>query len=95
MDFFLGYCSFELHLPASSSLKEKRSEIKSLLAKVRQKYNVAAAEVSHHEKWQLSGLVVAAVANERRHVLDMLEEIMSFVERQTTGEVVSRSTEIL
>jgi uncharacterized protein YlxP (DUF503 family) len=95
MDFFLGYCAFELYLPGSSSLKDKRAEIKSLLAKVRQKFHVAAAEVSHHDKWQLTGLVVVAVANERKHVEDILEKVIGFVERQTTGEVISRSTEIL
>ncbi|HSL94182.1 MAG TPA: DUF503 domain-containing protein [Bacillota bacterium] len=95
MDFFLGYCAFELYLPASTSLKDKRAEIKSLLARVRQKFNVGVAEVSHHEKWQLSGLAVVAVANERKYVEEVLDNVISFVERQTTGEVISRSTEIL
>ena len=95
MEYFLGCCAFELYLPASTSLKDKRAEVKSILAKVRQKYNVAAAEVSHHEKWQLSGLVVVAVANERKHVLEVLDSVLGFVERQTSGEVISRSTQIL
>lgn len=95
MDFFLGYCSFEIHLPGSHSLKDKRSEVKGLLSKVRQKFNVAAAEVSHQEQWQLAGLAVAAVSNEKKHVEDTLEKVLRFVEQQTTGEVVSRVYEIL
>lgn len=91
----VGLCSIELRLDWSNSLKDKRSEIKSLIAKIRSKFNASVSEVDAHDDWRRAVLGLAVVTTESRHADTMINEIVSFVERNTEGEVISVHTEIL
>jgi len=70
---------FELHLPGSHSLKEKRAIIRPILEGCRHRYQVAAAEVAHQDLWQRAGLGVSAVAGSAGHVADVLDQVERFV----------------
>ncbi len=67
----------ELHLPAASSLKAKRSVVQSAVRTVDRWHGVAVAEVGHLDRWQRARLGVAVVAGSVRHV----EEVADRVER--------------
>jgi uncharacterized protein YlxP (DUF503 family) len=79
---------FDLRIPGSGSLKEKRHVVKTLNARLRAKFNVSVAEVDHHELWQRSAVAVAAVAAEQYHVRRVMHEIERFVERQPGVDVI-------
>ncbi|HYU57593.1 MAG TPA: DUF503 domain-containing protein, partial [Actinomycetota bacterium] len=53
--------SFDLRIPGSTSLKEKRHVVKALSASLRQRFNVSVAEVDHHDLWQRATVAVSAV----------------------------------
>ena len=69
----------ELHLPACHSLKEKRAAIKPILEGARRRYQVAAAEVDHQDKWQRAALGFAAVAGDAHHGKEVLQSVERFV----------------
>jgi uncharacterized protein len=69
----------DLHLPACHSLKEKRAVIKPILDGARHRYQVAASEVGHHDKWQRAELGVATVASTPAHVAEVLDAVERFV----------------
>ena len=50
---------FDLRVPGCTSLKEKRHVVKTLIASLRGKFNVAVAEVDHQDLWQRSRLTAA------------------------------------
>lgn len=78
----VGSLRMELHLPASHSLKEKRSVVNHVKERVRTRFNAAVAEVDHQDLWQRAALGVAVVGGEG-HVLDrVLRDILSVVERE-------------
>jgi len=78
----VGLLRMELHLPASHSLKEKRSVVNHVEERVRTRFNAAIAEVDHQDLWQRAALGVAVVGGEG-HVLDrVLRDILSVVERE-------------
>lgn len=79
----------------SSSLKEKRQVIKSILGKVRSKFDVSIAEVDDHDKWQISSLGLAVVSNEAGHAHRMLETVGDYIENLYLAEVTSFDIEIL
>jgi uncharacterized protein YlxP (DUF503 family) len=79
----VGVCRLSLMLPESHSLKEKRTVLRSLKDRVRQKFNVAIAEVADTDVWQSAVVGLAVVANDRRFVEAMVEKIVAFVD----GEV--------
>ena len=60
----VGICRLSLHLPDAHSLKDKRSVVRRLLERLRQR-NVAASEVDAHDLWQRAVLGIAVVARDR------------------------------
>jgi len=81
--------TFDLRLPSSHSLKEKRAIIKPILDGCRHPYQVAAAEVDNHALWQRAGLAVATVSASTRHVSDVLDRVERFVWSFPEVEVVA------
>jgi uncharacterized protein YlxP (DUF503 family) len=67
----------DLHVPASQSLKAKRSAIMPIIRHVDQLGGVAAAEIDHLDTWQRTSIGVSAVGNSVTH----LEQTMDTVER--------------
>ncbi|MBF0143877.1 MAG: DUF503 domain-containing protein [Magnetococcales bacterium] len=82
----IGLLELTLHLPGVRSLKEKRGIVKGLLARVRQRFEVSAAEVAYQDQWQSVGLGVALVGNEVGPLQGRLRQVVRFCEMN--GEVV-------
>lgn len=74
-------CTITLELPGARSLKEKRRIVKSILARLHQEYNVAAAEVDGHDYWQSAVLGLAIVGNDKAHCHRVLEKCVAWVEQ--------------
>jgi uncharacterized protein YlxP (DUF503 family) len=85
----------ELHLPGVDSLKGKRQVLRSLKDKLRNRFEVAVAEVDHHDIWQRATLAVAYVSNDARHADSVVAKAMDFIETHVDGEVLDTSLEIL
>ncbi len=92
----VGALYLALSLPASESLKDKRQVVKSILARVRNQFNVAAAEVDTLEQRQLATLGFSCVSNDGRHAEQMLARVLAFIEQaRWEAEVVDYSVEIM
>ena len=77
----VGVCTVELQVPGCSSLKEKRQVIRSVVARVRNEFNVSIAEVGHRDSWQLATLGLACVGADARYAQGLLERALHFIER--------------
>lgn len=78
----IGSCVIQLYLPVAHSLKEKRQVVKSLIARVRNEFNVSIAEVDAHEQWQQAVLGVVCVSTTTAHVHRQLEAVVRFLEQR-------------
>jgi uncharacterized protein YlxP (DUF503 family) len=76
---FVAALEFELHLPDSGSLKEKRSVIRHLLDTSRQRFGVSASEVDHQDLRQRAVLAFAVVAPTAGRVDEILDRVERFV----------------
>ena len=85
---FVGIVRIELHLPASRSLKDMRSVVRSLKDRIHQRVAAAVAEVDHQDLWQRAALGVAVVSGERRHVGEMLQSVRRLVEATHGAELL-------
>ena len=83
-----------LHAPWVHTLKEKRSELKSLVAKIQNRYNVSAAEVGAWDVHQTMQIGIAGVATDTAQADSILDHIFAFIESNTEAEVVSLEREI-
>lgn len=86
----------ELDLPGVLSLKEKRSIVKSLVARLHREFNVAAAEVALHDAWQSAAIGLALISTSAGHAESMLARILRWIEVTRPDVLIaSHSQEIL
>lgn len=90
----IGVLQVELSLPASHSLKDKRRLVKSLLDRLHNEFNIAAAEVDAQDNHRHAHLAVTCVSSEARHANQILSRVMSTVERETEMVVVHYDMEL-
>jgi uncharacterized protein YlxP (DUF503 family) len=75
----VGVCKVSLRLPENISLKGKRQVLKSITSRVRNKFNVAVAEVGDNDVWQLATIGVCCISNNRRYTNQVLSKVVDFV----------------
>ena len=95
MSHFVGTLVVELHIPQAHTLKEKRSVVKSVIARTREKFNVSVAEVGYHDMWQRAEIAVAVVSGSHTEVDRMLETILLFIQSSFSGDLISVHKEVL
>ena len=91
----VGVLRIELHLHDNRSLKGKRKIVRSMVDKVKHKFNVAIAEIGSNDKWQKIELGISTVGNDRRHIDKSLNNILDFLESLYVAEIVDSDMEIL
>lgn len=92
----VGVCKISLRLPENMSLKGKRQVVKSIIARVRNKFNVSVAEVADNDIWQRATIGICCVSNNRRLTNQVLSSVVQFVsERRFDIEVLDYDIEII
>jgi len=91
----VGICQIVLYLPDSGSLKQKRSLLKGLVTRVRNKFNVSVSEVGDQDLWQKAQIGVAVITNETRYANQVLSQVVNLVETQDRLELIDYTLEML
>ena len=91
----VGLMTVDLQIPGSSSLKSKRKVVSSLTARLRQRFNVAVAEVDFQDKWQRCRIGVCAVSNDARHVDSQLRKTLDAIDAMGQAVILDFDIEIL
>ncbi len=92
----IGLCRVWLRLPENHSLKGKRQVVKSLAARLHNKFNVSVAEVADHDRWQVASLGIGYVTNSERHAHEILSAVIGFIQSERPdAEVVDYRTEVI
>ena len=91
----LAYAVFDLHLPGCRSLKEKRMIVRSLKARLRNEFEISAAEVGAQDLLARAELAVAAVGPDQVPIDQLLQNVLSFVEGNLDGELLNYRNEFI
>jgi uncharacterized protein len=91
----LAYAVFDLHLPGCRGLKEKRMIVKSLKGRIRNEFEVSAAEVGGHDLLQRAQIGVAAVGPDQEPLDALLQRVLRFVEENLDGELLEYRNEFI
>ena len=86
--------TFRLHAPWVHSLKEKRMIVKSLVAKLQNRFYVSAAEIDEQDTHQIIVIGVAAIVPHNAMADSLMESISQFVEENTEAEIIDEQREI-
>ena len=91
----VGILRIDIRLPEAQSLKEKRWQVKSLVTRIRNRFNVSISEVENQDKWQLATLAVAHVGGDQGHTNQLLDQVLDFAEALKQLEVINFEIELL
>ncbi len=92
----IGVAEVTLYLEGTTSLKDKRRVIKSLIQRLRNTFNLAVADTADLDDMRLATLTIVCVSNNQSHAQEMLAKAISFIERNVEMGVLGEvSTEII
>lgn len=84
----IGSLELELFISHAQSLKEKRSVVRRIVDRVRNKFNVSVAEVDCLDLHQRAVIGVVAVSNDQKFTNSVLNQVHRFVEGLFLAEVI-------
>jgi hypothetical protein len=91
----VGVLRLELFLPLNHSLKGKRGVLRTIKARVGNKFNVSIAECADHDLWQRAVLGIAQVGPDEGHVDSALRNVVTFIEGMQLAELGEQAVEFL
>lgn len=71
------------------SLKEKRMVVKSIVQRLKNKFNVYVGEVDEQDIHQIIVIGISAVCGDQKQVDSTLENLIDFVEENTDAEIIN------
>lgn len=91
----IGICTCEIFIFNANSLKSKRSVVKSIIEKSKNRFNISIAEVGDNDKWQKSIIAISTISNEQKIVEETIEKVIKFFDSYSEIEIISIKRELL
>ena len=92
----VGIARVSLRIPENMDLKGKRQVIKSIIGRVRSRFDVAVAEVDDNDSWQVATVGICCISNDKRHSNRVLSKAVDFIMNgRFDVEILDYSTEII
>ncbi|MCY1676032.1 DUF503 domain-containing protein [Pseudarthrobacter sp. SL88] len=86
---WVGWIEFDILLGDVQSLKEKRSVVRPLVAELKRRFDVSAAEVGDHDQYRRTRVGSGLVAADRAHLVEVLDAVERFVAGRPEIELLS------
>ena len=77
----IGVLTIQIQLPGCKSLKEKRSRIKPLIARLHKEFNVSVAELGQHDVWNAATLGCAIISNDHQFSHTSLQSVIYWLNK--------------
>lgn len=91
----IGICTCEIYIFNANSLKSKRSVVKSIIEKSKNRFNISIAEVGENDKWQKSIIAFSTISNDQRLVEETIDKVINFFDSYSEIEIINIKREIL
>lgn len=90
----IGSCEIEILIYEANSLKEKRHVIKSIIERIKSKFNASVAEVGYNDLWNRSLIGLTVVSNNKKLCDEAISKIIAFIDNDERVEILSLNKEI-
>ena len=77
----IGVMKAQLHMQGVTSLKGKRGIVKSVIGRLKSRFNVSVSEVDHQDEKRSAVIGIALVSNETRFIDRQFDAIINFMQR--------------
>jgi len=84
---WIAVIRLDLLIPGSRSLKDRRQAVRSLKERLRNRFDLACSEVGDTESWNRASLGLAAVANEKPLLQDVVSDISRYAQNDSNVQV--------
>ncbi|NMB40522.1 MAG: DUF503 domain-containing protein [Firmicutes bacterium] len=84
-----GVCRLELHLMDGASLKEKRKVIRSIIDRLKSRFNISIAEVGSQDLHRMAEIGLAIVGNETAYLDKVIDKAINFIDNDARVQIVS------
>jgi len=88
MCMYVGCLVVEFHIPASASLKDKRSIVKSNIQRAQQRFNASIVELADQDLWRRATIGAAVCGGDPHQVEGQLRALLSFLESDPRWEAL-------
>lgn len=95
MALIVGVCRLDLGIEGNDSLKGKRSVLRRVIDRSRNRFNVAIAEVDDLDVLDRGVLGFAVVGNDRRVIQSRIDTIVEFIDAMGLAPVDDHQFEIV
>ena len=92
---FIGSATFYLSIDWANSLKDKRRCMKSIMDKMKNKFNISVAEIEENDNHNIGVIGFACVSNSKTHAEKTIDTVLRFAQANTEGELYSIEIEII
>ncbi len=89
----VGVMEVVLRLEGNASLKGKRKVVKSILGRVKARFNVGVSETGSQDVYEVATLGFAVCGPDKRLLNTVLDNILDFIEDNADAEVVDSEME--
>lgn len=80
------YAEVECFLYEGNSLKEKRSMMKRLFARITRDFNVAIAELDYQDLWQRTKFGIVTISSDSIHAEKVIQQVLEVIDQQPEFE---------
>ena len=94
----VGLLIMRIHLHGIESLKQKRGIVKSLIGRLKSRFNFSVSEVGAHDSKQLAVIGLAVVGNDTAFIHEQMDTVINFAQAdgrfylgQTEREIFSHN----
>ena len=91
----VGVLTVSIEIPESSSLKDKRRVLRSLLDGMRNKFNISAAELDRLDSHNYSTIGVACISNDKAFANRVLDSVADYVRSNPRVTTLDCSIELI
>lgn len=91
----VGICKLKIYIPGSQSLKDKRSILKSLMARLQKQFNISIAEVGDHDLWRITTIGIACVSNHNYRLDEVIDAVINTINRDFPNvEIIEKEVDL-
>ncbi len=91
----IGAAHLQIRIPGNRSLKGKRKIVKSIINRLKNKFNISISEVGSQDMWQRCEIGISTVSNSGAKVESLLDKVLNFIEASYEVEILEVNIELI